>query len=59
MNLEGANSGVWGTEVPQRGPGAAEADDFSQLKDYLDVTSGVLGRGMPPPLNPPVVQLNV
>jgi len=48
MNLEGANSGVWGTEVPQRGPGAEpryevgglrppEADDLSQLKGYLDV----------------------
>jgi len=44
-----------GTEVPQWGPGAEpRADDFSQLKGYLDVlwrdlvTSGILG-GMPPP----------
>jgi len=43
MNLEGG-----GTEVPQRGPGAAEADDFSRLKDYLDVISGILGACPPP-----------
>ena len=48
MNLEGANSGGLGTEVPQWVPGA-ESDDFSQLKGYLDllwrdlVTSGILG----------------
>jgi len=32
--LGGANSGGLGTEVPQSGP---EADDFSQLRGYLDV----------------------
>jgi len=37
MNLEGANSG-----------GPPEADDFSQLKGYLDVTSGILGGASPP-----------
>jgi len=36
MNLEGANSG-----------GPPEADDFSQLKGYLDVTSGILGASPP------------
>jgi len=66
MNFEGANSGGLGTEVPQRGQGRSpgrgsggrsppEADDFSQLKGYLDVTSGILGGMAPwPPLNPPV-----
>jgi len=55
MNLEGANSGGLGDGSPGRGSGGRsppEADDFSQLKGYLDVTSGILG-GMPP-LNPPV-----
>ena len=43
MNLEGANSG------------GLDADDFSQLKGYLDVlsrdlvTSGILGGALPPP----------
>ena len=53
------SSGVQGRS-PGRGSGKRsppEADDFSQLKGYLDVTSGILG-GMvslpPPPLNPPV-----
>ena len=63
--------GVLGTEVPQRGQGAEaqspgrgsggwsprEADDFWQLKGYLDVTSGILGGAWPScpsPRNPPV-----
>jgi len=50
MNLEVANSRGLGTEAPQRGHGAPEADDFSQLKGYLDVTSGILGAW---PLAPP------
>jgi len=70
MNLEGANSGCLGAEVPQRDQGrrpgresggrsTPEADDFSQLKGYLDVTSGILGGHAPPPLNPPVsLELN-
>jgi len=43
MNLEGTNSGGLG-------------DGSSQLKGYLDVTSGILGAmaPLPPPLNPPV-----
>jgi len=47
MNLEGANLGGLGDGSPP------EADDFSQLKGYLDVlwrdivTSGILG-GMAP-----------
>jgi len=48
MNLEGPIQGVWGTEAPQWGPGVPEADDFSQLKGYLDVTSGILGAAWPP-----------
>jgi len=62
MNLEGANSGGLGTEVPQRGPGAEpRADDFSQLKGYLDVlwrdlvTSGILG-GHGPLAPPPYIR---
>jgi len=61
MNLEGANSGGH-----QRGPGVEagrvsggrsppEADDFSQLKGYLDATSGIFGgHGPLAPLNPPL-----
>ena len=41
MNLEGANSG-----------GPPEADDFSQMNGYIDVTSGILG-GISP-LNSPM-----
>ena len=41
MNLEGANSG--GPGAPSGGRSPPEADDFSQLKGYLDVTSGILG----------------
>jgi len=44
MNLEGANSG--GPPAGTRS-GPPEADDFSQLKGYLDVTSGIMG-GMAP-----------
>jgi len=75
MNLEGANSGGLGDGSPPAGSrGGApvrglgdfrppEADDFSQLKGYLDVlwrdlvTSGILGAAWPPspPLNPPVL----
>ena len=33
-----------------------EADDFSQLKGYLDVTSGILGGGAWPPLAPEIRQ---
>ena len=64
MNLEGANSGglrdgspsgVQGRS-PGRGSGGRsppEADDFSQLKGYLDATSGILGGMDPcPPLLP-------
>ena len=58
MNLEGANSGghqrVQGWR-PGRGSGGRsppEADDFSQLKGYLDATSGILGGGHGP-LGPP------
>ena len=46
MNLEGANSGGLGDRSPP------EADDFSQLKVYLDilwtdlVTCGILGGAM-------------
>ena len=48
--------------VQERSPGKGsgglsppEADDFSQLKGYLDVTSGILGGMAPwPPLNPPL-----
>jgi len=70
MNLEGANSGGLGDGSPPAGSrGGApvgglgdfvplcppEADDFSQLKGYLDVTSGILGAMAPlTPLNPPV-----
>ena len=59
MNLERANSGCLGDGSPGRGSGGRsppEADDFSQLKGYLDVTSGILGAAWPPwpPLNPPV-----
>ena len=62
MNLEGAIRGVT-SEVQGRRPGREsgghgppEADDFSQLKGYLDATSGILGGHgpLPPPLNPPV-----
>jgi len=42
MNLEGANSGSLGDRSPP------EADDFSQLKGYLAVTSGILGGGHGP-----------
>jgi len=42
MNLERANSGVLGDGSPPAGS-KAEADDFSQLKDYLDVTYCILG----------------
>ena len=45
MNLEGANSGGVPSGVQGRPP---EADDFSQLKGYLDVTSGILGGGHGP-----------
>ena len=31
-----------------------EADDFSQLKGYLDVTSGILGEGAMAPLPLPL-----
>ena len=59
MNLEGANSGslgdgsppAWsrgGAPVGGLGTKSPEADDFSQLKGYLDVTSGILGGGMAP-----------
>jgi len=41
--LEGANSGGLGGRSPP------EADDFSQLKGYLDVTSGILGAMAPWP----------
>jgi len=51
-------SGVQGRS-PGRGTegrSPPEADDFSQLKGYLDVTSGILGgmAPLPPPLYPPV-----
>jgi len=61
--LGGANSGGLGDRSPLAGSrggapigGPPEADDFSQLKGYLDVTSGILGgmAPLPPPLNPPV-----
>jgi len=49
MNLEGAIRGVT-SEVQGRRPGresggrsSPEADDFSQFKGYLAVTSGILG----------------
>jgi len=52
--LGGANSGGLGDRSPLAGSrgaapigGPPEADDFSQLKGYLDVTSGILG-GMAP-----------
>jgi len=57
--LEGANSGLSSGvqgRSPGRGSGARsppEADDFSQLKGYLDVTFGMLGGHgplAPPPL---------
>jgi len=51
MNLERANSGCLGDGSPGRGSGGLsppEADDFSQLKGYLDVTSGILGGGHGP-----------
>ena len=47
-----------GNTVCGQGLRPPEADDFLQLKGYLDVTSGILGGGMAPlaprPLNPPV-----
>ena len=42
--LGGGNSGGLGVRPP-------EADDFSQLKGYLDATSGILG-GVAPCLPP-------
>ena len=58
MNLEGANLGGLGVEFPSgvqwRSPGRGsagrsppEADDFSQLKGYLDVTCGILRGAWP------------
>ena len=68
MNLDGANSGglIEGRKSPSgvqgRSPGRRsgglrppEADDFSQLKGYLDVTSGIfLGGGHGPLALPPL-----
>ena len=65
MNLERANSGslgdgsppAWsrgGAPVGGLGTKSPEADDFSQLKGYLDVTSGILREGEACPLCPPL-----
>ena len=61
MNLEGPIQGFWGWKFPSgiqgRSPGRGyggrsppEADDFSQLKGYLDVTCGIFWGGGHGPL---------
>jgi len=53
MKLEGANSGGLGDGSRQ----LRKADDFSQLKGYLDVTSDILGGHGP--LGPPLKSASV
>jgi len=47
--FRGSPSGVQGRSPGRgsRGQSPPEADDFSQLKGYLDVTSGILGEAWP------------